>query len=166
MSAGLIYRYFKSKSEIIQAIIERQLVVTRAKLSEMHTASADMATGIIASLDEGGPCDKNSMSGALFLEMSAEATRDPQIAAALAEFDAVVRLEIGHWLRRSKAQGGYALAPDIVPPRALLFTCLVEGLKLRVTREPTLDRALIKEALEVILPALLEPADANQPSVD
>lgn len=159
MSAGLIYRYFKSKSEIIQAIIERQLEVTREKVGETYASgSADMAAGIVESLDDHGCCDEHSMNGALFLEMSAEATRDPQIAAALRTFDAAVRSEIGHWLSRSKEQGGYGLSTDIIPARALLFVFLFEGLKVRLTREPTVDRALLKDALSEILPMLLEPS--------
>ena len=97
------------------------------------------------------------MSGALFLEISAQATRDPQTAAALAEFDAALRVEIGNWLSGSQAQGGYGLPKDTLPARALLFTCLFEGVKMRFIREPQINRALLKEALNLILPALLEP---------
>lgn len=159
MSAGLIYRYFKGKTEIIQAIIERQLEVTREKLGQMHAAvSTDMAARIIESLDERGLRDEDSISGTLFLEMSAEATRDPQIAAALRTFDATVRSEIGNWLSRSKEKGGYGLPKSIVPARALMLICLLEGLQVRVTREPALDRALLMDALSEILPALLEPS--------
>ena len=159
MSAGLIYRYFKSKSEIIQAIIGRQLEATRDKLGQMHASTVtDMTAGIIGSLDEQGPCDEHSMNGALFMEMSAEATRDPQIATALRAFDAAVRSEVANWLSRRKEQGGYGLPQDIVPARALLFVCLIEGLKVRITREPGIDRALIESALSEILPVLLEPA--------
>lgn len=158
MSAGLIYRYFRSKSEIIQAIIERQLEVTRKKLNEMHAAgSIDLAEGIVESLDERCPYDGDGMSGALFLEMSAEATRDPQVAAALAAFDETMRSEICNWLSRSRERGGYGLSKSVLPARALLFVCLIEGLKVRFTREPDLDRALLKEALSEILPVLLEP---------
>lgn len=159
MSAGLIYRYFKSKSEIIQAIIARQLEVTREKIGKTRApGSADMATDIVESLDDHGSCDEHSMSGALFLEMSAEATRDPQIAAALRTFDVAVRSEIGHWLSRDREKGGYGLSKNIVPARALLFVCLFEGLKVRMTREPAIDRALLKDALSEILPTLLEPS--------
>lgn len=158
MSAGLIYRYFKSKSEIILAIIERQLEVTQKKIGQMHTvASDDVVAGIIESLDERESGDEDdAISGALFLEMSAAATHDPQIAAALQTFDVTVRAEIGNWLSRSKKQGGYGLSQSIAPARALLFICLFEGLKFRLTREPALDRAMLENALGYILPLLFE----------
>lgn len=159
MSAGLIYRYFKSKSEIIQAIIERQLEVTREKIGQTYApGSIDLTRDIVESLDDHGSCDERSMSGALFLEMSAEATRDPQIAAALRTFDATVRSEIGHWLSRGKELGGYGLSTNIATTRALLFVCLFEGLKVRLAREPAIDRVLLKDALSEILPMLLEPS--------
>src|SRR3546814_12326028 len=73
--------------------------------------------------------------------MSAEATRDPQIAAALDHFDATLRGAIVDWLTRSPETGGHGLPPDVTPARALILQCLVEGLKVRETREPNLDRA-------------------------
>lgn len=162
MSAGLIYRYFKSKSEIIQAIIGRQLEVIRGELAQVHVSSTDLAESIVESLTERASADEESMSGALFLEISAQATRDPQTAAALAEFDAALRVEIGNWLSGSPAQGGCGLPKGTLPARALLFTCLFEGVKMRLLREPQIDQALLKKALNLVLPALLEP-EAGSP---
>src|SRR3546814_1693576 len=48
-----------------------------------------------------GTGEGRGMSAALLLEMSAEATRDPQIAAALDHFDATLRAAIVDWLTRS-----------------------------------------------------------------
>jgi hypothetical protein len=44
-----------------------------------------------------------------------------------------------------------------VPARALMLQCLVEGLKVRETREPGLDRALLSAALHEFVPLLLKP---------
>jgi AcrR family transcriptional regulator len=156
MSAGLIYRYFKSKNEIILAIIEHELEVARSAIRQLH-ALTDLAAGLVDDIDQQGTRGSEAMNVALFLEMSAEATRDPQIAAALAAFDATVRSDIGDWLSRSKEQGGRGLPPDIMPRRALLLVCLIEGLHVRVAREPAIDRTLLKTALDEILPMLLEP---------
>lgn len=162
MSAGLIYRYFKSKSEIIQAIIGRQLEVIRGELAQIHVSSTDLTESIVESLTERESADEDSMSGALFLEISAQATRDPQTAAALAEFDAALRVEVGNWLSGSPAKGGCGLPKGTLPVRALLFTCLFEGIKMRLIREPQIDRAVLEEMLNLILPALLEPGAASR----
>lgn len=155
MSVGLIYRYFASKNEIIVAIIEQQLELLRADL-----ALLDNSVDLAACLAEGrGTCASNQtqrLSPALFLEMSAEATRDPKIAQALNAFDTAVRADIADWLGRNRQQGGYGLPQDIAPARALTLQCLIEGLKVRAAREPGIDKTLLKTALDEILPVLLE----------
>ncbi|HNR23307.1 MAG TPA: helix-turn-helix domain-containing protein [Steroidobacteraceae bacterium] len=157
MSPGLIYRYFKSKNEIILAIIDHQLGLARARIGELHGA-ADLAAGITRAFQKAGEGDKKSISAPLFLEMSAEATRDPQIAAAIREFDSTVRADIAHVLARSPKQGGYGLeAGSAAAGRALLLICLLDGLKVREAREPHLDRKLLHAALTELLNELLTP---------
>ena len=156
MSPGLIYRYFENKNVIILAIIERQLEIARERIGQMH-ASDDLASGIVRSFGAREGCTENSMNGALFLEMSAEATRDPQIAAALRRFDATVHSEVASWLSCDRKDGGYGLPEDVARARALIFVCLIEGLKVREAREPTLDKALLEKALSETVAALVSP---------
>jgi AcrR family transcriptional regulator len=81
MSAGLMYRYFENKSAIVLAIIERQLQDGRAHVARLRTSS-DLAADLLDFFERWCARDPGSMNAALFLEMNAEATRDPQIAAA------------------------------------------------------------------------------------
>lgn len=160
ISVGLIYRYFESKNDIIVAIIEQQLTLLRADL-----ALLDNSVDLAARLTEGcgtcgaGPKGSNQaqrLSPALFLEMSAEATRDPKIAAALNAFDSAVRADIASWLSRGADKGGYGQPESLSPARALMLQCMIDGLKVRAAREPKLDKALLRKALDEILPVLLE----------
>ena len=153
MSAGLIYRYFESKSAIILAIIERQLNVARSKIAQLRN-STDLVAAIIESHVADQRRDPEAMNSALFLEMSAEATRDPQIGAALSTFDVTIRADLADWLARSEAQGGHGLPADVAKARALMLVCLIEGLKVREAREPLLDSSLVAQGLRVLLPAL------------
>ena len=146
ISAGLIYRYFESKSEIILAIIERQLAVARDGIGQLR-GTAGLVDGILESLDA-GRTDK--MDPALFLEMSAEATRDPTIADAVANFDRTIRADLTQWLARSTGGDGRD-----AEARALMLVSLIEGLKVRQAREPTLDRELLAEGLRRLLPAIV-----------
>jgi AcrR family transcriptional regulator len=154
MSVGLIYRYFESKNDIIVAIIEQQLTLLRADL-----ALLDNSANLASRLAEGcGTCASSQalpLSPALFLEMSAEATRDPKIAAALNAFDAAVRGDIAAWLSRDHVNGGYGLPEKLSPVRALMLQCIIDGLKVRAAREPSLDKTLLKNALDQILSVLL-----------
>lgn len=151
MSPGLIYRYFKSKNEIILAIIDRQLELLRMELAALD-GSTDISVGVA---EKYGSADQHGVSSALFLEMSAEATRDAQIGTAVQEFDATLRMDIRAWLSRDKALGGRGLPYDSTGARALMLQCLIEGVRVRETREPGLDRELLKAGLEEVLSKLL-----------
>lgn len=154
MSQGLIYRYFENKNAIILAIIEQQLKVARRRIRELHS-SENLSKRIVDYLDEREPDEDKSMNMALYMEISAQATRDPQIAKALQSYDVTVCSELGDWLRRSKEEGGCGLPETIVPARALLLLCLIEGLKLRGPRGPALDRRMLKKTLDEILVTLV-----------
>jgi AcrR family transcriptional regulator len=145
MSAGLIYRYFDSKSDIILAIVQQQLKFLRDELV-LHR-DIDLAADIAARFGTTNTCYDHGMNAVLLLEISAEATRDPRVAAALDEFDTTLRTGLEEWLTRAPESGGQGLPARLAPSRALLLQCLVEGLKVRETREPNLDRALLMTAL-------------------
>lgn len=149
MSAGLIYRYFSSKNEIIVAIIERQLALLRAEIAELQ-GPCDLAEVLADNF--GNRCARRAhgLSPALFLEMSAEATRDATVAAALHEFDIALRADLCAWLQRS-----HGCAKGDASAQALALQCFVEGLRVREAREPDLDRDALKAALDVFVPALL-----------
>lgn len=153
MSAGLIYRYFDSKNDIIQAIVRLQLELLRDDLR--LNRKVDLAAEIAARFGTANARHEHGMNAALLLEISAEATRDPAVAAALDEFDTTLRTGLMEWLTRSPEAGGQGLPAELAPPRALLLQCLVEGLKVRETREPDLDRELLATALGEFVPLLL-----------
>lgn len=157
MSPGLIYRYFDSKNAIILAIIDKQLAVSRGRIRELHSTEY-LAKRIVDYFDETEPADEESMSTALFLEISAQGARDPQIAEALERYDRTVRSELTDWLRRCPEQGGYGLDESIAPLRALLLLCLIEGLKIRGSRAPDMDRGRLRRELDRVLQALVEPS--------
>lgn len=156
MSAGLIYRYFRSKNAIVLAIIDRELEAKRARISELHAAT-DLAAGLTEAFRQLQKGDPESMSAALLLEMSAEATRDPAIAEALLHSDRLARGDFLAWLTRDPAAGGKGLEPRVAEARALLVQCLMEGLIVRAVRDPGLDSRSVKAALEPLLGRLLEP---------
>lgn len=155
MSTGLIYRYFENKNAIILAIIEAQLNVARRRIREMRNTD-DLTEAIIEYFYSRNTDTMESMSAALFLEMSAEATRDPEIAAAVCRLDTTIRQEIIDWLTRDAAAGGQGLPRDGADARALAWVLLIEGLKARKAREPDLDRQTLREAIERTFGALLE----------
>ncbi|QWF17821.1 TetR/AcrR family transcriptional regulator [Lysobacter capsici] len=154
MSAGLIYRYFKGKNDIILAIIERQLEEARADVAKLH-ATSDLVAGIAEVFQQWQANDPNITSAALFLELTAEATRDPEIAAATHASDKVFRADLAAWFERSSKDGGLGVPKQEVDTRVLMLQCLIEGLAMRAISQPDLSVAQVKTALERFLPSLL-----------
>lgn len=150
MSPGLIYRYFESKSAIILAIIERQLAEKRADIAALHD-ECELASRVLQLFRNWQHGDRDVTSAPLFLEMSAEASRDPQIARALREADVLTREDFIGWLQqRNGGQQGESQW------RAFALQCFIEGLAIRAIREPELDSKVLEHALRVLLPALLK----------
>lgn len=153
MSPGLIYRYFESKHAIVLAIVQRQLAGKQAAIRALQS-SEQIIDGLLEAFDQWKRPGAGTMSVALQLEMSAEATRNPQIAEALHASDAQTRSQFEDWLRRTVASG--ALTPEQARIRALAVRFVVDGLTLRAAREPDLDPAEIRAALELLVQPLLE----------
>jgi hypothetical protein len=91
----------------------------------------------------------------LLLELSAEATRDAQIAHAVRSKDRVIGEEITEAVRRCARLAGITLTPALARSRAVVLQCLIEGLAIRLVRDPTLRRRTLEPALEKIISELL-----------
>lgn len=153
MSPSLIYRYFENKGAIIQAIVQRQLDLVREDIR--LNRKVDLAQELAATYGSPRHADGRHLSAPLLLELSAEATRDPQIAEAVQHFDRNLRQSLQEWLARDQQAGGPGLPAQAVPGRALVLQLLFEGMRLRETREPDLDRALLEDALRDVIAYLL-----------
>lgn len=160
MSAGLIYRYFDSKSAIILAIIDRQL---QDKLANIAKLAEDPDIGrkfvdFFVRLRRGDP---DVVNPALLLEIGAQATRDPRIAAALAASDRAAAEALGQWLRAVTRQRGLELDEAGVRAQGLALQCLFDGLAMRAVKDPDLEPARLAAALAAVLPPLLAPGAAG-----
>lgn len=153
MSPGLIYRYFPSKSAIILAIIQRQLEEAREGIRKLYGAR-DFACGVYDCYDQWRSADPLVMNATLFLEMSAEAARDPAIAAALRASDRSLREELSNWMSADPSQGGKGLSPEMARVRSISLMCFVEGLAIRALREPDLPPEELKAAIDHFLQGL------------
>ena len=154
ISAGLIYRYFDNKNAIILAIIERQLAEKRADIASLQPG-VDFAARIGELVARWRASDDQAMNPTLFLEMSALGKRDPQIAAALAESDRLTRGDFAAWLMQRATRAGQALTEAEADARSFALQCLIEGLAVRVVREPDIDDARVAELMARTLPILL-----------
>jgi AcrR family transcriptional regulator len=154
MSPGLIYRYFENKNAIILAIIERQLADARSDIATLgsDTDFVSLFRELFAKWQNDDP---ELMSPALMLEMTAEASRDPQIGKALAESDKVTGADFNAWLTQTARREGQEPAREDVQARAFALRCLIGGLAIRAIREPDVDSAVLERSLKLLLPHLL-----------
>lgn len=148
MSAGLLYRYFDSKNAIMLAIIARELEGKRAKIEEF-CAGEDFLGKVLEKFAFWQAGDPEVMNPALFLEMSAEATRDPAIARAIRASDTLTREQFEAWLLR-----GRGLPGEEARSRTVLVQILIEGLVVRAVRDPELDTATLRRVLEPLFRSL------------
>ena len=149
VSAGLLYRYFENKDAIVLAIIDRELQVARARIAQLH-GGVELVEGMVQKFADMSAADPEAVSPALFLEMSAEATRAPEVADAVARADRLTRSDFQAWLQRPASEGGRGLDASEAASRSLLVQLLFAGLTVRAAREPGLDPAELRGALVLL----------------
>lgn len=165
ISPGLIYRYFASKSELIQGIVQQQMALLAADVQDLESNTGSPRERI---MDIFRPVPENfdgrtHLKPALMLEITAEASRDPGIAKVLDVFSQQIDAAIVRWMTRPVSEGGFGVPPEQARQRALLLRALIDGLKTRQAREgAALDLDLLQQALDSLMPALM--AAPNPPA--
>jgi AcrR family transcriptional regulator len=162
ISVGLAYRYFDSKNAIMLAIIARELEGKRERIQELCVRH-DFLGAVMEKFRAWQSGSPDVMNAAIFLEMSAEASRSPEIARAIRASDAQVRGEFERWLQMDRSEGGLGLPAREAHSRGLLMQCIIEGLVVRAARDPGLDPKALRRALEPVfrhqgfMPSLSSP---------
>ena len=154
MSPSLIYRYFTGKGDIVRAIIDLQLGRSGAILDQLDSAG-DLVAAIAGAFSQWCQPGCEGLSATLFLEMTAEATRDPEVAALTRTADREIRGRVEEALRRSMTAAGATPDDATVRRRALMLLCLVHGLAVRAVREPDLEPDVLAAGLEEVVAALV-----------
>jgi AcrR family transcriptional regulator len=155
ISAGLIYRYFDSKAMIVKAIIERHLETDGACAIDRLNSSEDVCAAMLDLFDCWQRGDDPKMNAGLFLDLTAECTRDPQIARVVRDKDRLVGDGLAQVVRRIARARGVNLTNAAARDRSDLLQCLMEGLASRVVRDPKLRRSSLKPMLERVIDVLL-----------
>jgi AcrR family transcriptional regulator len=155
VSAGLIYRYFDSKAMIVTAIIERHLETDGSCAIDQLNSPEDVCDAMLDLFESWRRGDDPKMNAGLFLDLTAECTRDPEIARVVRHKDRVVGDGLAQVVRRIARARGVLLKPAEARERSELLRCLMEGLACRVARDPKLRRSTLKPMLERLVSVLL-----------
>ena len=155
ISAGLIYRYFDSKAMIVKAIIERHLETDGACAIDWLKSAEDVCDAMLDLFECWQRGDDPKTNAGLFLDLTAECTRDSDIARVVRDKDRTVGDGLAQVVRRIARARGVSLTYTAARDRADLLQCLMEGLASRVVRDPKLRRSTLKPTLEKVIAVLL-----------
>lgn len=156
MSVGHIYHYFENKEAIIAAFIEDDLEEFRAAIRRLQEIDGAFVDAMVAQADHGfdDMCDPDYAG--LFIEVTAEAARNPRVAALVQASDAAMRTTLAEIIAAdcgcTAENGGEELLA-----RVEVIAAIYEGLTIRAIRNPTINRDAVLNALRRAISALLSP---------
>lgn len=142
ISAGALYRYFPSKTDLIAAIAADVQSTVEAAL-----AHAEEDGDVAAALDDVAQMMFTDVfvpgDGALVADVMAEASRDSELAARLHDIDRRTRERFAVLLARAQAQGRVVADADPAVIAQLIFA-LIDGLGIKqcVSGEVTPEESL------------------------
>lgn len=152
LSVGQIYRYFENKEAIIAAIVAQDLAEMREKFAEMESRPGNLVDALSEHLPEAVDKCFDLGRAALTLEVLAEASRNPKVAAILRAADAQERVYAQAMLDRSrKPEWSDAEFQARCEAVGLLF----DGMIIRAVNHPDTDRGPLTEVLRQTLRQLL-----------
>lgn len=163
MSAGNVYRYFPSKDAIVEGLVARDRAEVAAGFERLR---ADDPVGSLGALARRQILDSGRDTAALRLEICAEATRNPDVAAVMVAFEAEVMTRLVGFFEAAVANRGPA--PSRPTPRALaeLVTTFMGGVMMTCAMGATPDQgerrlgdllAIVEAALDGRLAAPATP---------
>jgi AcrR family transcriptional regulator len=155
MSPGLIYRYFAGKNEIVRAIVERHLETDGCRAMQDLNKCEDFCPAMLQAFERWRRNDDPTMNAALILELTVEASRDPEILEVVRSKDRVINKELTVAIQRAARAAGGRLSEAAAGERSMLLQCLFEGLAFRAVRNPELSATSLRPLLEKVIAVLL-----------
>ncbi len=136
MSAGNLYRYFPSKEALVDGIC---LLDQRERGAAFHAlATSGDVLGMLEQLLRDNLLNKPRHKSVMFLEVAAEAARNPRIAEMMRANDAEVTAGLTHLVETAKANGEAVATLDAAFAARLMFT-YVGGLFRRRALDDSFD---------------------------
>jgi TetR/AcrR family transcriptional regulator, repressor for uid operon len=153
MSSGHIYHFFTNKEAIIGAIVEDRVEHFLGIIADLES-EADLFEAFIARADVGVNEKTEVNFAALWLEILAEAARNPEIAQIVRAADEKMRQRLVELESRARQTRGIesTLAKGAGTE---VIMAMFEGLANRIVQNPNLDKTALVKALRVALQAIL-----------
>ena len=153
LSPGTVYRYFRSKDDLIEALVEQD----RAESLELIAAigrAGEILAAISGAIDEALAAVPDPAAAAVYLEIGAEAARNPRVAAIVRRHDESVTGALADLLRRGQERG--EIAPTIEPRlTAELISAMIDGVITRKALVPETELSRYAPAVKQVIATLL-----------
>lgn len=158
MSPGHIYNLFENKDDIIAAIVERDCAELMGRIAELQQAD-DVLVQMLAETERAIDESTQIADAALELEVLAEASRNPKLAAVVHQGEELMHRKAQDLVRQSLGPEADALPPGEIQARALLLAALFNGLTALSVRQPALPQLVpaIAPVMRRMLRVLLAP---------
>ncbi|WP_319457657.1 MULTISPECIES: TetR/AcrR family transcriptional regulator [unclassified Mycobacterium] len=154
LSVGAMYRYFKSKDDIIAAIVAEALSEVARTFEGADIENPPPLDDIIDLVlnVEKPPLAETPESAQLLVQIWSEAVRSPALAAQLADVMAESRAVIGGLVAHHQRRG---LIPDDTPPEdiARVLIALIDGFMVQSAMHGTADPAAFRAGLRALMSA-------------
>ncbi|MEZ5590093.1 MAG: TetR/AcrR family transcriptional regulator [Gammaproteobacteria bacterium] len=154
MSAGHIYHFFDNKEAIIGAIVE-QKVERSIEMITRFESEADVFGTMVERMDTGLEDKTDPEFVGLWLEVLAEAARNPEIARIVQTADQKMRERV---TRLEKIARQSRCIDSQIKPEAVaeVIMALLEGLGNRIVQNPDMDKDEVIKVLRVAAQAILQ----------
>lgn len=139
MSVGHIYHYFENKEAIIAAIVQKDVQDLLTMFEEMGQ-SDDILGSMAEHAGQSFHCNIAPDVAALALEITAEAARNPKIAAIVQAAEQTQHQSAVRLLRKGLAARGRTMTDADLEARVDGIAALFEGFAVRIIHNPKLDR--------------------------
>lgn len=158
MSAGHIYNLFENKDDIIAAIVERDCEEIVQRIGELQQ-EADIMQAMLSATEQAIDEHSQVADAALELEVLAEASRNPRLAAVVHANEALVQAKALDLIRQSLGPAAAQMPAGEIEGRALLLAALFNGLTAMSVRMPDLGQRVTHMApvMRRVLRVLLAP---------
>jgi AcrR family transcriptional regulator len=155
LSAGAVYRYFRSKDELVEAIVERVLGRAADRFEQLlgegqapdPAEAVAAAVDLIATIGEAAPVDTTRVA----VQAWAEALRNPAVAALAGGAYATMRGYLVEVARRAQGSGRLPADADPAQLGAAMFSLVLGFLLQRLLLGDVDPRAYVA-AVGVLLP--------------
>ena len=154
MSAGHIYNYFDSKDAIIMAIVERESEYVTGLLRDLQTRDDPLQ----AMIDDARRHIDETLDPQPWhvpLEMYAEASRNPVIAAKLRVHEESSRVQLRALVKGGRERRNLPVDDVMLDGRVDTIIAYFQGLPIRALNRPDMNRDGLVDAFRVAMTALL-----------